>query len=768
MKLIHFFIFAIMAAIASAQAEAYPVTCANTASGSAFDCAGETNSIHANPGSVTCSSQTDGCTATECCTVVPASKTCANTASGSAFDCAGETNSIHANPGSVTCSSQTDGCTASECCTVVPSTLTITTTVCSSATEVRMTGPWWNNWDPDGGPVAADNGDGTWTFTFDTVPTANMENLLVVDGVQENLATTDRTCTPIVVTVDDGTIYANREWKVGSENVVNTYGTCGNCGTDPADPPDHPAVGIPRPELAAKWHLQIECIAGLQNCWANGEKQHYTDRPSNVYIGNDGFLHIVARKEEYISEDVTRQYTSARLNSKYDFKYGRIDVRAKLPGKSGLWPAIWTLGSDISEVGVHDFGRSPKVNWPYCGGLDIMEQYGVEQQVGSAMHGPSYPVITNAAGGDAIPWNLDQISVDEFHVYSLDWREDQIRFLVDGVPHKTVTAPLDRTNWPFDHKHFLLLNVAVEPTRAGRIDSDFTKGEMVVDYVHIYDVDGKLQWVDEFNMNPPNLATLEDKYNYQCLKAAAALQASLDKMQELYDDYRTAINADYFSNEGIGRQGLRPPIIENFENIGKTEGNTGQTKGTNTVPWAQEYNKTGAINAGDASEFDEYERLYGHTKDPWALRTKKKALRGRPVKLMSLDEFLKPDVINIPGHSAEQARRYDESKHIMLNAKKVYGEICSAATLSQGPTALSHITADPEAHITAAPEVRSKPGFTINNIYWDGNDLGTAENKLKKLFGCSEWCGGWKTDDNFCDFGNCQGCLKLRTTAKCN
>jgi len=756
MKLIHFFIFAIMAAIASAQAEAYPVTCANAGTqGGAFDCADETNDIHASPGSVTCSSQTDGCTASECCTVVPVSKTCANAGTqGGAFDCADETNDIHASPGSVTCSSQTAGCTATECCTVVPSTLTITTTVCSSATGVRMTGPWWNNWDPDGGPVAADNGDGTWTFTFDTVPTANMEYLLVVDGVQENLATTDRTCTPIVVTGDDGTIYANREWKVGSENVVNTYGTCGNCGT----------------ELAAKWHLQIECIAGLQNCWANGEKQHYTDRPSNVYIGNDGFLHIVARKEEYISEDVTRQYTSARLNSKYDFKYGRIDVRAKLPGKSGLWPAIWTLGSDISEVGVHDFGRSPKVNWPYCGGLDIMEQYGVEQQVGSAMHGPSYPVITNAAGGDAIPWNLDQISVDEFHVYSLDWREDQIRFLVDGVPHKTVTAPLDRTNWPFDHKHFLLLNVAVEPTRAGRIDSDFTKGEMVVDYVHIYDVDGKLQWVDEFNMNPPNLATLEDKYNYQCLKAAAALQASLDKMQELYDDYRTAINADYFSNEGIGRQGLRPPIIENFENIGKTEGNTGQTEDTYTgrVRWTQEYNKTGAINAGDASEFDEYERLYGHTKDPWALRTKKKALRGRPVKLMSLDEFLKPDVINIPGHSAEQARRYDESKHIMLNAKKVYGEICSAATLSQGPTALSHITADPEAHITAAPEVRSKPGFTINNIYWDGNDLGTAENKLKKLFGCSEWCGGWKTDDNFCDFGNCQGCLKLRTTAKCN
>ena len=64
--------------------------------------------------------------------------------------------------------------------------LTVTTTVCNSASSVMMTGPWWN-WDPNGGPVAVDNGNGTWTFTFDPAPTADMEYLLVVDGVQEDL-----------------------------------------------------------------------------------------------------------------------------------------------------------------------------------------------------------------------------------------------------------------------------------------------------------------------------------------------------------------------------------------------------------------------------------------------------------------------------------------------------------------------------------------------------------------------------------------------------
>ena len=111
------------------------------------------------------------------------------------------------------------------------SVLTVTTTVCNSASSVMMTGPWWN-WDPTAGPVAVDNGNGTWTFTFDPAPTADMEYLLVVDGVQEDLtaantASGDWSCTPIT----DYWSYANRLWTVGSGNVTNTYGTCGVCVT---------------------------------------------------------------------------------------------------------------------------------------------------------------------------------------------------------------------------------------------------------------------------------------------------------------------------------------------------------------------------------------------------------------------------------------------------------------------------------------------------------------------------------------------------------
>ena len=107
--------------------------------------------------------------------------------------------------------------------------LVITTTVCDGANSVSMTGPWWG-WNPANGPVATDNGDGTWSFTFDPAPTDNMEYLLVVDGVQEDLvsagtASNDWSCTPVT----DNWSYANRLWTVGSGNVSNTYGTCGEC-----------------------------------------------------------------------------------------------------------------------------------------------------------------------------------------------------------------------------------------------------------------------------------------------------------------------------------------------------------------------------------------------------------------------------------------------------------------------------------------------------------------------------------------------------------
>ena len=103
--------------------------------------------------------------------------------------------------------------------------LTLTVDLCdANPAEVRMTGPWWG-WDPMGGPIAADNGDGTWTITLDT-PAENMEYLWVSDAVQENIIGLG--CAPIT----DGANYANRLWEVGSGNVTaDVYNSCDPCGT---------------------------------------------------------------------------------------------------------------------------------------------------------------------------------------------------------------------------------------------------------------------------------------------------------------------------------------------------------------------------------------------------------------------------------------------------------------------------------------------------------------------------------------------------------
>ena len=115
-----------------------------------------------------------------------------------------------------------------EACVAAPSVLVATVDLCGAAADtVRLTGPFWG-WDPVGGPIATDNGDGTWSVTFDPAPTDNMEYLWIVDGVQENLiqAMVDGgACAPVT----DYANYANRLWEVGAENPADVYNSCSAC-----------------------------------------------------------------------------------------------------------------------------------------------------------------------------------------------------------------------------------------------------------------------------------------------------------------------------------------------------------------------------------------------------------------------------------------------------------------------------------------------------------------------------------------------------------
>jgi len=230
------------------------------------------------------------------------------------------------------------------------------------------------------------------------------------------------------------------------------------------------------------WFAQTQLPPAGNGSWFNGEVQHYTNRLDNSYV-EDGFLHIVAKREDFTDQGETKAFTSARLNSKYAFTYGRVDVRAKLPLGNGTWPAIWTLGKNISEPGAYwetiGFGTT---SWPACGEIDIMEHgLGAVNHVSSAIHTPS-------SFGNTVNTRSIEISdvAENFHIYSVNWSSNQITFLVDNVPYYTYNPSFkDANTWPFDLEQYLILNVAIGGI-SGNIDASFTESDMVIDYVRVY------------------------------------------------------------------------------------------------------------------------------------------------------------------------------------------------------------------------------------------------------------------------------------------
>ncbi len=227
-----------------------------------------------------------------------------------------------------------------------------------------------------------------------------------------------------------------------------------------------------------KWFHQTKLPQG--GSWFNGEIQHYTDRTENAFV-EEGILNIVAIKETFTDQGYTKEYTSARLNSKFAFKYGKVEIRAKLPTGVGTWPAIWMLGKNITEDGayweIEGFGTT---GWPECGEIDIMEHWGKDQNnVTSATHTPSSFGNTFNKGAQIIG-----TASSAFHIYTLEWTAEKLVFSVDDEPHFTYNpAVKDANTWPFDEEQYLLLNIAIEPI----IESSFTSSAMEIDYIRIYE-----------------------------------------------------------------------------------------------------------------------------------------------------------------------------------------------------------------------------------------------------------------------------------------
>jgi beta-glucanase (GH16 family) len=214
--------------------------------------------------------------------------------------------------------------------------------------------------------------------------------------------------------------------------------------------------------------------------YGNRELEFYTPRPANTHQQN-GSLVITARREEFTGPDgQSRDYTSARLESRglFDLKYGRVEARIKIPRGQGIWPAFWMLGTNFDQVG-----------WPACGEIDIMENVGSEpSKVHGSLHGPGYSGGSPLTGVYSLP---DQSHFsDDYHVFAIEWEPRVIRFYVDGTLFETQSADsVPAGHWAFDHSFYLVLNVAVGGYWPGNPDATTELPQsMLVDWVRVYKI----------------------------------------------------------------------------------------------------------------------------------------------------------------------------------------------------------------------------------------------------------------------------------------
>lgn len=207
--------------------------------------------------------------------------------------------------------------------------------------------------------------------------------------------------------------------------------------------------------------------------WGNNELEYYTSSSENSYLA-DGNLVIEAKPENIMNA----HYSSAKLTTKdkQSFKYGRIDIRAKMPTGQGIWPAIWMLPTENIYGG-----------WPASGEIDIVELVGHEpDKVHGTVHfGP--PVGYSQSSGGFASLSSGEFA-DRFHVFSIIWAEDSIQWLVDDVLYHSITSASTGMNtYPFNEEFYLIMNVAVGGTWPGAPGTQTVFPQtMRVDYVRFF------------------------------------------------------------------------------------------------------------------------------------------------------------------------------------------------------------------------------------------------------------------------------------------
>ncbi|HOX55509.1 MAG TPA: glycoside hydrolase family 16 protein [Candidatus Paceibacterota bacterium] len=218
----------------------------------------------------------------------------------------------------------------------------------------------------------------------------------------------------------------------------------------------------------------------------HNELQYYV--PDEVYLEN-GCLRLRSRVRDYGA----MHYTSGRVDTRGKLApvYGRFEIRARLPGGKGLWPAHWLYPQNrdwpmerlMAEAVANGNERLIPEARPWYSEIDIMEFLGHEPNiVYGTLH---YHTFEGQKKTSSVTWKADTDFSKYFHVYALEWQPDMLRWFLDGRLIHTTTNGIPHT------PHYLILNTAVGGQWPGNPDATTTFPQFHdIDYVRVYQRDG--------------------------------------------------------------------------------------------------------------------------------------------------------------------------------------------------------------------------------------------------------------------------------------
>ena len=333
----------------------------------------------------------------------------------------------------------------------------------------------WNNWNGWGLVLSDNDGDGVFSGTLPGLNDGEYEYIIFCSGQEDNWSGWGVTINaPIGAQCDwdPNDEWPNYGFDILGSDIYQSY-CAGSCDDNCGDIPEEAYTLVWSDEFngetidESKWNFEI----GNGNWgWGNGEHQYY--REENASIEN-GKLVIEARNENYGGFD----YTSARMQTrnKGDWLYGKITASIKVPNAGGTWPAFWMMPTNSVYGG-----------WPHSGEIDIMEHYGCDS---GDVHATVHNTTFNWNGGTPpTSYSTYTNATSEFHEYTVEWSENELKFSVDGNPIGSYyNENSGSEQWPYDKEFYVILNLAIgSHFMPCNTENNLFPQRYEVDYVRVY------------------------------------------------------------------------------------------------------------------------------------------------------------------------------------------------------------------------------------------------------------------------------------------